>query len=679
MWAKTTFFLLVSLCLFSFASEKSDSFDENAALELYKVARAQEKTQPDLACHHYQKLSGESDFILADLALVRQALVCERPADSIRFSNEDFKAYLKPLALEARIRILERSQEVLAATEARIRKARQNKMQSAVLAELKSLESWIQKTPADPKNTQLALDLTQEAREQRAPRFLKNPEPADYLKVATDLISSRDFKKGRDYAKKVITTAQFSIEEKTAAHKLIRSAYKIEQKTKEFLAAYKKEFNFVMGQKNNDSKKIETGLSYSRALWTDGKTKEAERILIRIEQLREKGHKINEAYFIRGKMAEEKKNYTLAHREYSKAEADLGTGIGKKIQFAKAWTAIKSGQQQQALLALSLLLALPENENFEVMRALYWLSRVQKNLNQEPQWKDTLLVLMTLDPLGYYGAIAAHDLNEPLQPLAVPSQGFEFPKSDFENLRLYQALYSVSELDLLKSLAELDLAQLPIDAQIDQAYPSLIALAKSKQYLPLFSQISLYPPQKRLETLKMDPRFLFPLDFQDLIRTEAQKQNVPPELVLAIIRQESAFDPEARSSADALGLMQVLPNVHEQYQKKIQIPISHHEDYFLPEKNIPYGVALLSSLIQKHEGRIERIAAAYNASESALKTWIKDRWNGDLVEFIEEIPYEETRGYVKLIIRNCVFYHRMSQAPSSPTTGFPEQCFKISK
>lgn len=678
MWAKTASFFLTSLCLFSNASEKPNVFDEPAALEIYKLAKSQEKTQPDLACHHYQKLSAEPRFILTDLALIRQALVCEMPTDSVRFSNEDFKPYLKPLALQAQIRILERSQNVLTTTEARIRKARLNKMQSTVLAELESLEGWIQKTPADPKTTKLALDLIQEAREQRAPRFLKKPGPSDFLKVASDLVTNRDFSKARAYTKKVINGAQFSNEEKLAAYKLTRTSYKIEQKTKDFLNAYKKEFNFAMNQNNNDSKKIETGLGYSRALWTDGKSKEAEQILGKVEKLREKGLKINEAYFIRGKMAEEKKNYVFALNEYSKAEADLGTGIGKKIQFAKVWTAIKSGEQDQALLALSPLLALPETENFEVMRALYWLSRVQKNLKQEPQWQDTLATLMTLDPLGYYGTIAARELNKPLPPLAVPSQGFEFPKSNFENLGLYQALYSTGELDLLKSLAEFDLAQLPIDGHVDLAYPSLIALAKSKQYLPLFSQISLYPPHKRLETLNMDPRFLFPLDFQELIRTEAQKQNVPPELVLAIIRQESAFDPEARSSADALGLMQVLPSVHQQYQKKIQIPITHHEDYFLPEKNIPYGVALLSSLIQKHEGRIERIAAAYNASESALKTWINDRWNGDLVEFIEEIPYEETRGYIKLIIRNCVFYHRMSQNTSSPTTGFPEQCFKIS-
>ena len=143
-----------------------------------------------------------------------------------------------------------------------------------------------------------------------------------------------------------------------------------------------------------------------------------------------------------------------------------------------------------------------------------------------------------------------------------------------------------------------------------------------------------------------------------------------PEIALSIIRQESSFDPMARSEADAFGLMQVLPSVAARFS----VPISSHEDLFLPEVNVPLGVKLLSELEQKYKGSLILTAAAYNASEEAIAGWLKKRYHGNTLEFIEEIPYEETRTYVKLVIRNFIFYKRLSaQAPMT----FPESVLEI--
>ena len=71
------------------------------------------------------------------------------------------------------------------------------------------------------------------------------------------------------------------------------------------------------------------------------------------------------------------------------------------------------------------------------------------------------------------------------------------------------------------------------------------------------------------------------------------------------------------------------------------------------------GVALLSDLRKKHKGRFIQSTASYNASDAAIATWEKERFKGDYLEFVESIPYEETRNYVKLVFRNYITYKRM--------------------
>jgi soluble lytic murein transglycosylase len=98
-------------------------------------------------------------------------------------------------------------------------------------------------------------------------------------------------------------------------------------------------------------------------------------------------------------------------------------------------------------------------------------------------------------------------------------------------------------------------------------------------------------------------------------------------------------------------LMQLIP---KEYTEK------HHKlhEYFIPNINIQQELPL-SDLRQKHKGKFVQSTAAYNASDSAISTWEKERFNGNFYEFIEMIPYEETRNYIKLVMRNYVTYKRI--------------------
>ena len=98
-------------------------------------------------------------------------------------------------------------------------------------------------------------------------------------------------------------------------------------------------------------------------------------------------------------------------------------------------------------------------------------------------------------------------------------------------------------------------------------------------------------------------------------------------------------------------------------------------DLYKPEVNIPLGAFELKSLMKKYDNQYILAVAGYNANDSAIRGWLKTRFRNDSVEFIEEVPYEETRTYIKLTMRNYVFYQRLLSPGVS--IKFPEDLLKL--
>ena len=130
---------------------------------------------------------------------------------------------------------------------------------------------------------------------------------------------------------------------------------------------------------------------------------------------------------------------------------------------------------------------------------------------------------------------------------------------------------------------------------------------------------------------------------------------IDPLVVLSLIRQESAFNPRAKSIVGARGLMQLMPQTAKRFNTKIR---PHHLKK--PKLNIRIGTKLLRKLLKRYDGNLIHALAAYNAGERNANKWIKDRFTGtDAEDVIEEIPFKETRLYVKLIYRNLFFYNML--------------------
>jgi len=174
----------------------------------------------------------------------------------------------------------------------------------------------------------------------------------------------------------------------------------------------------------------------------------------------------------------------------------------------------------------------------------------------------------------------------------------------------------------------------------------------------------IYP---QLETRPFDevPREVwlasYSIPFEDSIRKWSAQAGVDPMLVAGLIRQESAFDPESRSGANAIGLMQLLPKTGRRIAKQLKIRYSQAK-LFDPDYNIRLGTAYLAGL-QKDFGSVESALAAYNGGEDRVAFWTAGQNYRDLPEFVDSIPFTETREYVEIVTRNAAIYRRLYGRP----------------
>ena len=148
----------------------------------------------------------------------------------------------------------------------------------------------------------------------------------------------------------------------------------------------------------------------------------------------------------------------------------------------------------------------------------------------------------------------------------------------------------------------------------------------------------------------------FPLHHAETIRREALRNRLDPAWIAAEIRAESVFDPMARSSANARGLMQVLPSTGEGLAKALGLPWTGADSLYDPDTNILLGSAYLRQLMDRYGGKPYQVIAGYNAGPAPLNRWLSQRPNADPDIWIETISYRETREYVARVLSFSTLY-----------------------
>jgi soluble lytic murein transglycosylase len=155
----------------------------------------------------------------------------------------------------------------------------------------------------------------------------------------------------------------------------------------------------------------------------------------------------------------------------------------------------------------------------------------------------------------------------------------------------------------------------------------------------------------------------FPLVYRDIVESDAAEHNLDPSWVYGVMRQESGFAVDARSAAGALGLMQLMPRVGRSTAKRLKLNVSGSDAILEVENNLRLGTAFLQNLLKRHSGNELLATAAYNAGPSRVRSWRPHDGSLPADVWVETIPYEETRDYVKNVMAYATVYdYRLARA-----------------
>lgn len=284
----------------------------------------------------------------------------------------------------------------------------------------------------------------------------------------------------------------------------------------------------------------------------------------------------------------------------------------------------------------------------------YWLGR-----SLEEQGKTTE-ARAVYEPLAksrqYYGFLASLRLKQ------TPSFTNEPPINNLEVLKPYQAFIDQVKT-LYTSKNTLQASRLLNDFISELPKNEASALVYWIDTTLQWHGKSVYLSNN--ETLNNQLSLRFPLAYKDTVKQYSQKYAVPPEFIYAIIRQESGFREDATSSVGARGLMQVMPYTAGVVSKADKIPYANQNQLFLSEKNINIGVAYLKQLSKRFSNHPILIAAAYNAGPKQVVYWLKRHPPKEIDVWIETLPWQETRNYLKNVMAFYVVYqYRLNQKPN---------------
>jgi soluble lytic murein transglycosylase len=154
---------------------------------------------------------------------------------------------------------------------------------------------------------------------------------------------------------------------------------------------------------------------------------------------------------------------------------------------------------------------------------------------------------------------------------------------------------------------------------------------------------------------------LFPLPYRADLERAAHEAGVDPFLLAGLIRQESEFDPEALSHAEAYGLAQVRPATGKQYARRAGVERFSNRMLFQPATNLKLGATILRDMLEHNDGKVEQTLASYNAGPARPIAWLTCAQFREPAEFVETIPFTETRDYVQAVLRNADVYRRLYQ------------------
>lgn len=341
--------------------------------------------------------------------------------------------------------------------------------------------------------------------------------------------------------------------------------------------------------------------------------------------------------------------------------------------FRLALPRMKKGDWAGAIpyLEKSLTIAPHEDGYFVAGRALYFLGRAKIETGAAADGVAKLREVIAKEPLTFasamaYARLAARSKDDAEAAKKALDQGIAFEAAGplFDPSRAETKtdafargveLARVNEIDLARK--ELAAAGLGEDAEGQWLTASIFAHVGDAR------ASHSYPRGRNTEWTKHFPggkwraawELAFPRAFAELVETSATRESVPSTLVWAVMREESAFDPDAVSPSAAYGLLQLILPTAAAYAKKLSLPSDAHA-LARPDINIPLGTSYLRKLRSEFPDNPGLAVPSYNAGEGATHRWLSPPLADSFDLWVESIPYDETRKYTKRVLASYWTY-----------------------
>jgi soluble lytic murein transglycosylase len=303
----------------------------------------------------------------------------------------------------------------------------------------------------------------------------------------------------------------------------------------------------------------------------------------------------------------------------------------------------------------------------EVTAAIYWRGRLAEDDGDKPLARAYYQKLTENYRYFYYANLARERManlgSEVVDPPALeklprppaPSQEWD-PPADNERAQKASLLANAALYDF--AIAEMQAAS-PGTPPWEARYVAEIYLEQGS-YIHAIEALKRAVPGYFSAEIPQVPRkvweALFPRPFWEELRKEAATNHLEPHLVASLIRQESEFNPAAISPANAYGLMQLLPSVGKGMAKELKIRHFSTDELLVANTNLQLGTRYFKHMMDHFDGKVEYALAAYNAGEDRVDDWRKNGKFANMDEFVESIPFAQTRDYVQAIMRNAALY-----------------------
>ena len=393
-----------------------------------------------------------------------------------------------------------------------------------------------------------------------------------------------------------------------------------------------------------------------------------------------------EALILWAKIAESEEKYQESIEKYLKF-IDRFPNHEKVFDAYSAILVTHAGQQDwqkaynigKKMIHAHSLLADQESSNSRLAFALFWSGRAAYEIGKTQEslqyWKYAANDFFS----SYYGALS-HYMIEQLTREKYALQPIHTRKFDSNSM-----MKNLEKANKLRLLRVQSLLRIGLKKQARCEMAEIYDTAEEKVELNVMRSLLLYAAEDWLNAIKSYGRIprsyrktlpygmekiLFPKKYSYIVEQYSKKANIDPDLIYSLIRQESVFNPRAYSSAGARGLMQLMSRtaqveatrlgktyVSSSKKKSLIRKVRRSVSLYEIETNVILGTHYLSNLFKRYQ-HIPTSLAAYNAGPTAVGRWKKRFNTSDTLYFIERIPYKETRGYVKLILRNYFYYKK---------------------